>query len=188
MPLAIEIRIRKSNEMVNGFVGSTGHVVAEIKKTRARTVDRESLIIDIAISIPCFAIGDWCRAWEWCWAWGIIILLFQPAYEVIIQPRQHNSIVSTKRRNTLDSAASQIAIISGRQSTVQQNQLANPLKCTPRISIDTLTAARMWPARSGIAFLSGFWPPAGGWYVHFKKFQKMSGFMVKNRVEHNNNM
>lgn len=58
MPLAIEIRIRKSNEMVNGFVGSTGHVGAEIKKTRARAVDRESLIIDIAISIPCFAIGD----------------------------------------------------------------------------------------------------------------------------------
>jgi len=42
------------------------------------------------------------------WA-GIIILLFHPAYEVIIQPRQHNSIVSTKRQNTSDSAASQSA-------------------------------------------------------------------------------
>jgi len=81
---------------------------------------------------------------------GIIILLFHPAYEVIIQPRQHNSIVSTKsqNQNTLDTAASQSANQQRRQSTVQQNQLANPLKCAPRISIDTLTAARMMPARS----------------------------------------
>lgn len=150
----LEIRIRKSNEMVNGFVESQGQTQHHHHR------DKKSLIIDIAIP----AVAGICLAWHYPGidtaeaGWDLSYYYF-----IVSSCLWSNNPATSTQFDCRHKAPEHHSDTASRQ----RNQLANPLKCAPRISIDTLTAARMTPARSWIAALR--YSASASWYLNTER-------------------